>query len=263
MRPYQTFLVGIGTVVLFAAFFGTLIVLLTRGQRRLKREIRQGARRNGWSYRRRHWQGSSIDFHLEGRTRAGLHWIINSGSMDLKTRTGADHPVQTLTFHVPELGGEVDLAVMPKKDGMETVASLAHGIPGGMLAGLARFSSNAADAMEFLRGAQESPLGRKAFDDAFQVLVKAGSSAKPLITPAIADPFLQWPPQCAAPHSVLAWRDGAGLHLQVRLPSQPTWNHVEHLQVLGEDLCAALPPPAVSSRSQRPLDRLAGWAIKS
>jgi len=246
MKPYQTFQVGCGAMVVFVAFFGTLMALLTRGQRRRTKEIRQGALRNGWRYRRGHGQGSGIDFHLEGRTRAGLAWMIHSGSMVLRTRTRTDYPVQTITFHLPELGGEVDLVVMPREGGMEEVMQAARGIPPGILAGVARFSANAARAMAFPRVAQEAPSGCKAFDDAYQVLTVKGSQEQPPITGILAEHLLRWPPQAAAPHSILAWRDGTGLHLQVRLPSQPTWDHVKHLQALGEDLGEVLPAPAAS-----------------
>ncbi len=261
MKPYQTFLIGGGALVLFPAFFFGLMAFLTRDQRRLKREIRQGASKQGWRYRRRHWEGRSIDFHLEGRTPSGRSWIINSGSFNLQNRNRVYHPVETVTFHVPELGGEVDLAVLPRGDGMDSTQ--AQDLPGGMLAGVGAFSANAASALEFFRDARESPSGLGPFDAAFRVLVKRAGPGKPLIDQALAECFLQWPAEVAAPHSVLVWRDPSGLHLQARLPSQPAWRHVAHLQALGEDLCAVLPAPIVPSRPTKSLDRLAAWVIRS
>src|SRR6267154_3659874 len=99
-----------------------LYVLLTRGRRRAMREIRQGAEERGWRYKLRHWQGNPTAFRVEGATRSGLNWIMKSGG----TRGYNKNWTTVLGLHVPILGGEMDVTILPREPGhASSTASMA------------------------------------------------------------------------------------------------------------------------------------------
>jgi hypothetical protein len=227
-----------------------LYALLTRGQRRSSREIRAGAAGCGWRYRVRHWQGNPTAFRIDGRTRGGLAWILTSGNAGSYDRGWSVR----LALRVPALGGEVDLAVLPREAG--SGAPLGTGMPPGMESRLAAFSGAMASAAVFLREARELPSGLAAFDAAYQVLALPQQFRQPPLNAALADRMLHWPPDALAPHSVVAWRDPFGFQFQARLPGPPNWSTVAYFLALAEDFCARLPGPATPSAPPTFVDRL-------
>jgi hypothetical protein len=228
-------------VVFFALTIGLpfgLYALLTRGRRRSMREIQQGAEAQGWRYRLRRWQGNPTAFRIDGTTRSGLSWVMTSGS----TR-GYDRGWSVvLGLRVPILGGQVDLAVLPREAGHGD-AVLRGAIPAGVEARVAAFSGAIGSAVELFQNAQELPSGLAAFDARYEVLVLPKQIQKQPVDAALGQRVLSWPADAIAPHSVLAWRDPFGLHLQARLPGPPNWSTVSYFASLAEDLCARVPAP--------------------
>jgi hypothetical protein len=228
-------------VVFFAITIGLLFAvysLLTRDRRRSMREIREGAASQGWRYRLRRWQGNPTAFRIDGATRNGLSWIITSGS----TR-GYDKGWSVVAeLRVPTLGGEVDLAVLPREAGRGD-AVLRGAIPAGAKARVAAFSGAIGSAVELFQNAQELPSGLPAFDARYEVLVLPKQFQKQPVDTALGQHALSWPADAIAPHSMLAWPDPFGLHLQARLPGPPNWSTVSYFASLAEDLCARVPAP--------------------
>ena len=84
-----------------------LYAWLTRGQRRVIREIRLGAAGRGWQYRRRWWQGNPAAFRIDGRTGGGLDWIMTSGNSGVnESRWSAE-----VSIRFPMLTGEENFGV--------------------------------------------------------------------------------------------------------------------------------------------------------
>ena len=232
--PPLVIVAALAAVVLGLPF--GLYALLTREQRRTTREIRRAAAGQGWRYRRRHWQANPTAFRVDGQTRSGLRWILTSGN----TR-GYDRgwSVQ-LVLRFPLLGGETDLAVLPRE---------------GQGGGSRRLGSGAAG---FFRGARDLASGLPAFDAAYQVLAGPRQIHQPPIEPALAERILQWPADAIAPHSVLAWRDPYGFEVQARLPAPPNWATVSYFIALADDLITRVPPPVKSMAPHTLVDRLIG-----
>jgi hypothetical protein len=240
-------------VVFFALTIGLpfgLYALLTRDRRRSMREIREGAVAQGWRYRLRRWQGNPTAFRIDGATRGGRSWIMTSGS----TR-GYDKGWSVVAeLRVPTLGGEVDLAVLPREAGRGN-ALLRSAIPAGAKARVAAFSGAIGSAVELFQDTQELPSGLPAFDARYEVLVRHKQFQKQPVDAALGQRALSWPADAVAPHSMLAWRDPFGLHLQARLPGPPNWSTVSYLASLGEDLCARVPAPQSLPASPTLFDR--------
>jgi hypothetical protein len=228
-------------VVFFAVTIGLpfgLYSLLTRARQRSMREIREGAAAQGWRYRLRRWQGNPTSFRVDGATRSASSWIMTSGN----TR-GYDKGWSVVAeLRVPILGGEVDLAVLPREAGHGD-AVLRGAIPVGAKARVAAFSGAIGSAVELLQNAQELPSGLAAFDARYEVLVLPKQIQKQPVDAALGQRMLSWPADAIAPHSILAWRDPFGLHLQARLPGPPNWSTVSYFASLAEDLCARVPAP--------------------
>jgi hypothetical protein len=186
---------------------------LTRGQRRVTREIRSGALARGWKYRRQWWQGNPMAFRLDGRSNGGLEWILTSGnSSSNESRWSAE-----LSLRFPNLGGETDFVVSPRD------LTLPQASPASTGSAFARLSGALAEV------SREYPTGLAAFDAEYEVL------GKPL-DPALAASLLAWPAEVIAPQSWLAWRDPSGLHFHVRLKAPPNWATVTYAAGLGEKL---------------------------
>ena len=248
-----------------------LYVLLTRGRRRAMREIRQGAEGQGWRYRLRHWQGNPTAFRIDGKTHSGLSWVMTSGS----TR-GYDKGWSTvLRLRVPILGGEVDLAVLPRGSGHRSAGDVllresGHGsgasgeaLTARAVARVAAFSGALASGLEFFQNSRELPSGLAAFDAAYEVLVLPQQIQQPPVDAALGQRLMNWPANAIAPHSVLAWRDAFGLHIEARLPAPPTWGNASYLAALGEELCARVPAPQSSPVPPTLFDRAVGWILRS
>src|SRR5258708_18390582 len=155
-----------------------LYVLLTRGRRRAMREIRQGAEGQGWRYRLRHWQGNPTAFRIDGRTHSGLSWVMTSGS----TR-GYDKGWNTvLRLRVPILGGEVDLAVLPRGVGHRYAGDVllresghrpgagGEALTPPAVARVAAFSGALASGLGICSKFPELPTGRAAFERGHRVM---------------------------------------------------------------------------------------------
>jgi hypothetical protein len=228
-------------VVFFAVIIGLpfgLYALLTRGRRRAMREIRQGAEGQGWRYKLRRWQVNPTAFRIDGATRSALSWIMTSGN----TR-GYDKAWSVVAeLRVPILGGEVDLAVLPREAG-HGAAVLRGAIPEGAKERVAAFSGAIGSAVEFFQNAQELPSGLAAFDARYEILVLPKQIQKQPVDAALAQRVLSWPADAIAPHSILAWRDPFGLHMQARLSGPPNWSTVSYFASLAEDLCARVRAP--------------------
>jgi hypothetical protein len=178
-------------VVFFAVTIGLpfgLYVLLTRARRRSMREIREGAAGQGWRYRLRRWQGNPTAFRIDGTTRSGLSWIMTSGN----TR-GYDKGWSVVAeLRVPILGGEVDLAVLPREAGHGD-AVLRGAIPAGAKARVAAFSGAIGSAVELFQNAQELASGLAVFDTRYVVLVLPKQIQKQPVDAALAQRVLSWP----------------------------------------------------------------------
>ena len=236
-----------------------LYVLLTRQQRRTTREIRDGAAAHGWRYRARRWQGNPAAFRINGQTRSGLTWILTS-----ENTLGYDRD-WSVRLHVlfPVLGGEADLAVLPRGSGELGSAPAAPVPPPGIESRVAAVSSAAASTIGFSRVSREFPSGFPAFDAAYRVLALPQDSAQPPIDPALAARMMQWPADAIAPHSVLAWRDPLGFQVQARLPASPNWATVAYFLAIAEALTARLPPAVPSTTPPGFVDRLVGRLLRS
>jgi hypothetical protein len=265
----RLFIVAAGFAITIGLPIG-LYVLLTRGRRRAMREIRQGAEVQGWRYRLRHWQGNPTAFRIDGRTHSGLSWVMTSGS----TRGYDKGWSAVLGLRVPILGGEVDLAVLPRQPAHKSAGDVllresGHGsgaageaLTGRAVARVAAFSGAIASGLEFFQNSRELPSGLAAFDAAYEVLVLPQQIQQSPVDAALGQRMLSWPANAIAPHSVLAWRDPFGLHIEARLPSPATWGNASYLAALAEELCARVPAPQSSAVAPTLFDRAVGWILR-
>ncbi|HUC55307.1 MAG TPA: hypothetical protein VMR90_14740 [Candidatus Cybelea sp.] len=234
-----------------------LYALLTRGRRRMMREIRQGAEARGWLYGLRRWQGDPTAFRIQGRTNSGLSWTMAS-----RGTKGYDKGwTVMLGLSVPMLGGVVDLAVLPRDAG-HGPAVLRGAIPEGAKARLMAFSGTIGSAVELFQNAQELPSGLSAFDTRYEVLVLPKRFAQPLVDAVLAQRLLTWPADSIAAHSVLAWRDPLGFHVQARLPGPANWGSVTYLASLAEEWCARVPAPEKPQGPPTMFDRAVSWVLR-
>ena len=244
------FLIGLGVPL-------GLYALLTRGQRRTTREIREGAGQQGWRYRRRRWTGNPTAFQIAGHAAGGLEWITTSDP------AGGYDRGWTVRFGIrfPGLAGKPDVALEPRNAGSQRAASLA--IPKNFEERIADVSPVLAGEAEFYREARELRTGVPAFDAAYRLLGTPEQLLQSPITPALAQRMLAWPPEAIQPHSLLAWRDPYSFHLQARLPGPPNWSSVSHLVSVGEELAANLPAPIAVPPPHSIVDRMAARLWRS
>jgi len=250
--PPLVIVAGLFAVVLGVPF--GLYALLTREQRRTTREIRTAATGQGWRYRRRRWQGNPTAFRIDGQTRSGQRWILTSGNSSEYDRGWSAQ----LVLRFPMLGGETDLAVLPREGQGHGSLLLGSAVPPDAESRVAALSGVIASAAGFFRGAREFPSGLLAFDAAYQVLVLPRQIHQPPVEQALAERILQWPADAIAPHSVLAWRDLYAFEVQARLPAPPNWATVSFFIALAGDLIARVPPPVQSIAPHTLVDRLIG-----
>ena len=235
--------------VFFGGTFG-LYALLTRERRRVMREIRSGAEALGWRYHLRRWQGNPTAFRIEGTTHGGLSWVMTSGST-----MGRDKGWTVVVgLSVAVLGGEVDLALVPR-DKAHRGAKLGTPLPPKVDARVAAFSGTIASALEFFQRAEERPSGLAEFDAAYEVLVRREQFMEGPVDEALARKILSWPAETVAAHSMLAWRDAFGFHVQARLPGPPNWSTVSYMASLAEELCARVPAGVKSAVPPTFVDR--------
>jgi len=251
MKPFPQLWAFAG---MFAIAFGVplgLYILLTRGRRRLMRDIQSGASARGWKFRRKRWQGDPTAFRIDGWS-GGPPWVLNSGPSGGHDRGWSVR----LGLRFPNLAGEVDVAVVPRDSRAPGTASMAQVLAPGTQARVASFSGTLASAIDFSRDAQELPTGLPEFDAAYRVLALPGRIQRPLLDGPLAARLLHWPAETIAPHAVLAWRDPFGFHVQARLPAPPNWATVAYLVAASDDLSQRLPAAVGASAPQGLVDRL-------
>lgn len=248
--PHLAILAAVFSIVLGVPF--GFYALLTTAQRRTTRDIRVAASAHGWKYRRLHWQGNPTAFRIEGHTAAGLPWIMSSEAAASSDRNWS----AKLHLRFPTLAGEEDFAIEPRAPNSPQPLSLGPATPPGTESRIAPFSEVLAREIGFHRGAQELPSGDPAFDHAYRVLVLPQRIPHPLIDPPLAGRILHWPAAAIPLHSILAWRNPYGLHLQARLLAPPNWPCVSHLLALAQDLLPRVPPPLTSPPPRTLIDRI-------
>ena len=246
---------------LFAVVLGLpvgLYALLTREKRQTMQAIRVAASQRGWRYRPRRCQGNLTAFRIAGQTRGGLSWILTSGST-----SGYDLGWSVrLNLRFPALGGETDLAVLPREVAGRGAGLSKSAKPLEAASRVAAVSGAAANTIRLLLN-REIPSGCAAFDAAYQVFASPGQTKQPPVDVALAARVLHWPATAIAPHSMLAWRDFFGLQLQARLPGPPNWETVSYFLAWAEDFAARLPPPVMSTAQPTLVDRLATRWLRS
>lgn len=211
---------------LFAIVLGLILGLyavFAQDRRRSMREICQGAGERGWRYQLRRWQGIPTAFRIDGPTHGGWSWVMTSGN----TR-GYDRGWSVvLELRVLILGGEADFVALPRGSG-RGFAPAGGAIPSGATARVAAFSGAIAS-------------GLAASEAADKVLLRPQQFHQPPTDAELGQRLLCWPP-----HSVLAWRDHFGFHVESRLPGPANWRTVSYLAVPGEELRARVPAPLKS-----------------
>lgn len=242
-----------GFLIVLGIPFG-LYALLTRGQRRTIRGIRAGARQQGWTYRRRRWIGDPTAFQITAPA-----WIVKSGPAG-----GYDRGwTVRLGISFPALAGKPDFAIEPREAGSQSLSALVSSMPNKVETRIAGFSEVLAGEAEFYREARELHTGDAAFDATYQLLELPGYFRDAPITAALAQRMLAWPRDAVQPHSMLAWRDPYGFHLQARLPGPPNWPSVSHLVSVGEEFASALPVPIAAPPPHTLADRMAARLWRS
>ena len=187
-----------------------LFVTLARKRLRSLQEIRASVENLSGVFSAEHGDRDTAAFGLEGKTLKGVPWTLRTGG------PGEDSGCRLeLTF--PTLCGDSDLVVVPRDQTWESA------VP----------THSMLDAREF-------PSGLADFDAAYKVLVPPRQMSIPPLNPALAERFVKWPGDTAAPNPVAAWRDESGFHVEAHL-SRMSWASVEHLLNLGEDMCERLP----------------------
>jgi len=255
---------GIPPVLLAALFFAAPLVLvfglyalLTRGRRRLIAEIRERAEERGWKFGRQSWLGDPTALRIEGWGSASK-WILKSGGAGEHRRGWSAE----LSLRFPTLAGEVDLAVFPR-DQHDRLKIFSPRISPEAQAKLAALSGTAASVLGFLREAQEFPAGVPEFDATYRVMALPTRVTASPVDAALAQRLLHWPADAIKPHSVIAWRDPFGLHVQVRLPSTPNWPTVAYFVAVAEDFARHLPPPVGGSEPHGFVDGLVARLLGS
>lgn len=196
-----------------------MCALLVRERRRLLGEIRTSAGEHSWNFSAKRTYRDPAEFAIRGETFSGLPWSVRSQPSRER------HRKLRLELTFPTLGGECDLAILPRESALNhlctaTTRELATGLPD--------------------------------FDAVFKLLVLSPQISASPLNPALAARFLKWPRNTVTPRSVAAWRDESGCHLEAHLPNSANWATIEYLVALGEDFCATLPAPALFSNPRSP-----------
>lgn len=213
-----------------------LYALLTKKRRAAMSEIRARAAERGWKFRVRRWLGDPTAFRIEGRSRSGLSLVMRTrGSSDYEHGWNA-----TLSVGFPELAGEPDVAILPRGKAGNAPFEMRGALSPKLEASVAAFSGLAASALRLWQEGKETASGVEAFDAAYRVL-RLGVSWQPLVDAKLAERMLAWPTEAYALHSMVAWRDPFGFHVEARLPAPANWATICYVVDLAEDLCARLP----------------------
>jgi len=208
----------------------TVIAMLVRKKPSVD-DIRDAASARGWRFERHpNWSGGRTAFELQGSTRDGTAWVLDSFNVGINRNWTVG-----LKLNFPGLAGVSDFAVLlreRRRQGVEWDDPVVN--RGERLASL---GTTVAEGLDFLGSAHEMPVGVPAFDAMYKVLVREGGAPDvPPISPALAERFIAWPPPAITPRSMIVWRDRFGFHVEARVWGTPNWPTVSHLLALGEDL---------------------------
>ena len=238
---------------LVAVVLGLPLVLyaaLTRKRRAAIREIRMRAEERGWKLKMLHWTGNPAAWRIEGRSRSGLSLVMrSSGTSGYEAGWAA-----TLTLRFPELAGEPDVAVIPRRLVRDS-GLVMRGLPVEVQARVAALSGLAASAIRLLREGKETPSAMVDFDKAYQVLC-LGVTWQPPVDVKLAERIVTWPTEAYALRALLAWRDPFGFHVEARLPAPANWATICYVAGLAEDLCARLPAGKMPGAPKGMVDEL-------
>ena len=216
------------------------------------REIRLEARSRGWRYRLRRWLGDPTAFRIDGSFPSGIRWILRSAG-----NRGYDRGwTVTLGAVIPGLAGDADFSVMPRDPAKPSAAIHPSDISSEVQASVGRVSGALAGELQFLGNSQEVPSGSTEFDTAYKTLIVPRQFSRTLVDARLAEQMLNWPKDAVTPHSVLAWRDPFGVHVQARLPGPSNWAAVLHLLSIAEQFSMRLPAPLPSPSPRTLLDRV-------
>ena len=229
-----------------AAFFGSAVATfllmtvlyrwLTAERRRTMREIRMQAEARGWSFKIRQWMGNPSAFRIEGRTGSGLAWVAKTESAG-----ESDHGwSQKLTFHLRELAGATDFALVPRGKDDLNLKVMATNLSPAWRERITRWSGAFGGAIGFVEEHAEAPAGWPPFDAMYRVLVKPGQNGP--VDSRLARQIVEWPAGTVAAKEVVAWRGPFGFHFEVRLPDLANWATVEYAGNLVEEMVRRLPP---------------------
>jgi hypothetical protein len=231
----------------------SLYALSTMDQRKAAREIRRGVEMRGWRYKSR-----SGGFRIEGSTGAGsalsgVTWVMTSGN----SGAGEMRWSCELDLHFPALGGETDVAILPRDGKPLSRVTLSP----GREERIAQWSGMLAGAVRFLQDAHEVTSGVAGFDAAYEVRARQPSHAP--VDAALAERILHWPAEAVAPHFMVVWRDPFGFNCNARLPGPPNWATVAWLAGVGADCAARLPVAAAAPLPSGWLDRITARIVRS
>jgi hypothetical protein len=228
-----------------------LYVRLTKRRRRTMREIRSGAAERGWKFRIRHWTGDPMAFRIDGQSRSGMRVVVKSSG----TRGYDRGWTVVLGLGFPEMAGEVDVVVLPRRLARKDSEVMMAASP-EIQERVAAFSGMAVSEIALMRDGREMPSGLTEFDAAYHVLTMPGESWQTPIDAGLAKRFLKWPRDAIAPHSIVVWRDAFGLHVQARLPGPANWATICYVVELGEDVCGRVPAGKMTGTPKGLLERI-------
>lgn len=223
---------------------------LTAGRRRTMREIRMQAEARGWTFKIRQWMGNPTAFRMEGRTASGLAWVAKTESAAESARGWA----QKLVFHVRELAGATDFALVPRGEDDLRVKGMASNVPAAWKERIAQWSGAFAGAIGFAEQHAEAPAGWPPFDAKYSVLVRPGQHGP--VDSTLARRIVEWPAEAGAVKEVVSWRGPFGFLFEARLPGMANWATVNYVAGLVEEMVQRLPPAEPTAAPSGFLDKM-------
>lgn len=253
--PAVVVLLGLAALVLGVPL--GLYWLLTRKQRAVVAEIRRGVEECGWKFALRRWAGDFTAFRIDGRDRSGRSFTVKSYGTDESNRGWA----VVLALRFPQLAGEPDFGVLPRKGDRGDFGGMAARISPEMQKKIEVFSGTAAGAIALMRDGKEMPSGEAGFDAAYRVMALPGVFREGPVGVGLGEKIMKWPADAVAAHSILAWRDPFGLHVQARLPGAANWGTICYGVEIGEELADRIPAGRLSGEPRGVADRAATWFL--
>ncbi len=250
---------GIRAIAIVAAMFAiciglpvSLYLLFTAERRKAIRDIRHAAAGCGWKFGIRRLLGDPTAFRIEGRTGAGMAWILTTeGSSQQSTRWASE-----MRLRIPGLAGPKDFDISPRDPKDRSSGLVGARLSPRAEARVAAVSGTLADAIEFNALAREIATGAPAFDAAYRVQILPDRFSHSPIDSGLAKQMLEWPGDAIRPVALLVRRDSFGLHLEVRLPAMPNWSTISWLLALAESLSVKLPAQEQDSVPSGFVDRV-------